>query len=1142
MDCRRALLAVILALVVPPLSPALAQIARPVADIDTTREDLTDPLFTEGFAVLGTSVFFLQDDGIHGVEIWKTDGTAAGTSLLKDVCPGACWSWPRELTVWNGALYFTAEDGVHGRELWRSDGTPAGTAMVKDLWPGLSSSDPSLLPAGGVLYLSADDGIHGRELWKTDGTAAGTQLVADIQPGPAGSDPVLLLDTGGGLLLSADDGVHGREPWLSDGTAPGTSLLLDVQPGAAGSLLTSPASFYFERETVALGGGAFLFVADDGVHGFEPWVSDGTPGGTALLKDVNPGSDSSLPHGFLRLGGRILFGAFEPSTGTELWSTDGTAAGTALVKDVDPNVDNGNIRALTAVGGEAYFASFDGTPGLSFALWKTDGTAAGTVEMAPASTAAFSIELLPVIQPFNGGVLFFGQDAAHGIELWKSDGTPAGTVLVKDVEPGPRGSIGFGDIAIAVAAGTAYFRGTTLAHGSELWKTDGTDAGTAEVKNIQALASSLRVFNGVTEAPFQSVAGKVLFAADDGATGVEPWVSDGTAAGTSLLADLAPGPDWSSPLFALPVGGTNVLGAYTGLWATDGTTAGTTQILPASIGSVYNPASALGKVFFTAEPPGTGDPGLWWTDGTAAGTAPAGGIGPAGLTPFGPLVLYSALGSSGDLYPRLWRTDGTTPGTFPLTAPNPALGGMVALSSVALFAADSPGAGTELWKTDGTLPGTGFLADLQPGPGSSAPGAFVRLGSRAVFTATDPAHGRELWASDGTAAGTALIADIQPGSGSAFGAYPTGLFALPGAPAIAGGALFFVADDGTHGRELWKTDGTAAGTGLVLDILPGAGSAEPTDLTVAAGRVFFVADDGVHGRELWVSDGTAAGTRMVADIFPGAGSPAIQGLLAVRHLVLFSADDGVHGRELWRSDGGAVGTFLVQDIAPGAEPSSPLDMIEVGANVFFAANDGVTGFEPWVVSKSDLLTTFQDVPPSYWAWNAIEALASYSLTNGCAAGSYCPDLTITRAEMAVFLGRALHGPGFVPPPATGTRFGDVPADFWAAPWIELIAADGLSNGCSSAQPLFCPTLPVTRAEMAVFLLRARHGGSYVPPPVAGTRFTDVPPDYWAAAWIEQLAAEGITNGCATGYYCPAASTNRAEAAVFLARTFNLPLP
>ncbi|HEY9420299.1 MAG TPA: PQQ-dependent sugar dehydrogenase [Thermoanaerobaculia bacterium] len=187
--------------------------------------------------------------------------------------------------------------------------------------------------------------------------------------------------------------------------------------------------------------------------------------------------------------------------------------------------------------------------------------------------------------------------------------------------------------------------------------------------------------------------------------------------------------------------------------------------------------------------------------------------------------------------------------------------------------------------------------------------------------------------------------------------------------------------------------------------------------------------------------------------------------------------------------------------------------------------------------------TFQDVQPSYWAWPQIEALFTRGITTGCSDTGFCPLSLVTRAEMAVFLVRALRGSGFTPPPAAGI-FADVPTTYWAAPWIEQLYADGITTGCASSPRRYCPEGQVTRAEMAVFLLRTKHGAGYTPPDFTTSRFADVPTSYWAHDWIEQLYTEGISTGCGASplRYCPESSIRRDEMAAFLARTLALPLP
>ncbi len=182
------------------------------------------------------------------------------------------------------------------------------------------------------------------------------------------------------------------------------------------------------------------------------------------------------------------------------------------------------------------------------------------------------------------------------------------------------------------------------------------------------------------------------------------------------------------------------------------------------------------------------------------------------------------------------------------------------------------------------------------------------------------------------------------------------------------------------------------------------------------------------------------------------------------------------------------------------------------------------------------LGRFADARPGSFAFTFIENLARSGVTGGCGGGNFCPNNPVTRAQMAVFLERGMRGSSFSPPPATGTRFLDVPANAFAAAFIEQLAADGITGGCGGGN--YCPNNLVTRAQMAVFLLRAANGAGFVPPPATGV-FADVPPGSFAANFIEQLAADGITGGCGGGNFCPGAPVTRAQMAVFLVRTFDI---
>jgi|GEM_PF-1493956 len=214
-------------------------------------------------------------------------------------------------------------------------------------------------------------------------------------------------------------------------------------------------------------------------------------------------------------------------------------------------------------------------------------------------------------------------------------------------------------------------------------------------------------------------------------------------------------------------------------------------------------------------------------------------------------------------------------------------------------------------------------------------------------------------------------------------------------------------------------------------------------------------------------------------------------------------------------------------------------VIEADNGVWWSFTTTAASACTWPAYTPPSTPTFGDVPMDASHWSSVERLANATITAGCGNGNYCPFDEVNRAQMAIFLLRARHCGSSYTPPAVGdsTGFGDVPLDASYAPWVKQLAAEGITAGCGNGN--FCPLQVVSRAQMAIFLLRARHGATYAPPAVgASTGFADVPLDASYAAWVKQLAAEGVTAGCGNGNFCPLQNVNRAQMATFMVRTFN----
>jgi hypothetical protein len=233
------------------------------------------------------------------------------------------------------------------------------------------------------------------------------------------------------------------------------------------------------------------------------------------------------------------------------------------------------------------------------------------------------------------------------------------------------------------------------------------------------------------------------------------------------------------------------------------------------------------------------------------------------------------------------------------------------------------------------------------------------------------------------------------------------------------------------------------------------------------------------------------------------------------------------------------GAPVVTGTYTGATIAIPMTGLSVAAPVDWAA-PLPTGpeFGAFIVTATLPPGEFYDVPQTDPFHDVIHTIAIDGITAGCGGGNYCPHDPVSRAQMAVFLLKSEHGASYAPPPATGSVFGDVPQSAFAADWIEQISAEGITAGCGGGD--YCPDALVSRAQMAVFLLKTYLGSSYVPPPATGLVFADVTTTTFAADWIERLAALGITSGCGGGNYCPDDPVSRAEMAAFLVLTFHLP--
>ena len=821
-----------------------------VKDINTSKD--ASPYnfnfnYTPAFAVLNKVVYYTADDGIHGSELWRSDGTEEGTYLVKDINPGSASGNAYYIIVFKSKLYFMAYAPETGYELYRSDGTDAGTILLKDIVPGSGSSQPYHFTAmNNSLHFTTIGAYNVSQLWKTDGTAAGTVMVTDIYSAYSASGIGQLINANNVLFFTAYNYAYGRELWRSDGTAGGTYMLKDINIANNNNYSdwNGPANLTAYNSKL-------YFSANDGYNRML-WQSDGTTAGTTvapygngiILTSNNYGVYQDQPFAIAK--NSLFFSGYYYTTGTELYKYNpANTAGIVLVKDiatadVSLGIITENIRSMNDT---VYFLVPDFT-GTTYELWKSAGTAANTklVKALPGYANSYSMNVA------GNNLYFTTASPEYGYEPWISNGSTAGTKLLKDVNTGAAGS---GPGIYTLCNNKVYFSAYAASSGTELWITNGTTGGTKLVKNINTAATASGVPFSNYQNRFATVLSndKIVFNAYTRTTGYELWKSNGTAAGTTLVKDIIPGENSGYP-------------------------------------ELY--ASKNGKAYFMASD-STGEC-IYMTDGTSAGTKKLGNtssyIYDIKVADNG-TVFYSVYNNSYEL----WRTDSS--GTNFRLRTNIGSVSIGVAGNLCYFTAPS-NYGYELWKSNGTLSGTNLLADIFPGSGSSSPGNFIAFNNKILFTAYNGVASY-LCMSNGTTTGTKLLtSSISPNFNAG--------------TAMLNGKLYFNAYESTLGYELYSTDGTAEGTGLVKDIYAGSSNSYPQQLTLVGNTIYFQAADATNYNALWKTNGTAAGTKLVKTSPNADGNFYIGNLTSAAGKLYFTFNQA-----LWSSDGTTAGTTTVSD-------------------------------------------------------------------------------------------------------------------------------------------------------------------------------------------------------------------------------------
>jgi ELWxxDGT repeat protein len=803
---------------------------------------------------------------------------------------------------------------------------------------------------GGFYFCALTE--SGPGFWRTDGTAGATTLVSD-KFAPSSMYEFL------GNLYFVDRFTNNLYRFISD-----TEQIVLIKEFSTALIFTEL-------------NGNLLLVASDGVSGNELWITDGTSGGTFILKDINVGSRGSgietAAGRFAKLDNKLFFVADDFVNGEELWVTEGTQESTNMVADIRSGFAGSDPRELRQFGNQLIFFASDGSVGPR--LWISDGSSSGTTKIKPSGATLDSYSCpegrLIVL---DDKVLFCAGFSPQGAELWIIDGTTGGTVLLKDLNPSGSSSPSF----LMEIGSNAFFIATV--DNEELWVTDGSDQGTIQLTAREDI--SLRDIY-----PIGSLGAEMIFVAEMEDVGVGLWVTDVGNSAVTLIKDLDPSSNRFIPIPSpFTSSDTELIGSSgfssyfivdadydkpTTLWKTDGTSSGTVELgsfpridsFNRSLDSEIRYFSGFDDiVFFGADDPNSANIGRMWVDAdnvleVLREFVPSNEVGTrsssvSNMVQYGDAFFF--LTNTVEDFGAglsLWRSGGTSDTTFRLMD----LCDLSCQFEDAEIQATSNGVfvlveNQDLWFSDGSKEGTQLLKQVGDPEFSiiNKASKLTSFNDTLIFVGWDSENGEELWKSDGTTEGTMIVKDINPGSGGSFRA---GRLENLTNFVVLNDNLFFVADDGVSGPELWRSGGTEQSTTIVKDIFTfGDFGSYPQDLTVLNDSLLFSAFDLENGYELWTSNGEDGNATLVKDIEPSEFTVTVNRLVCettanieicrfrdveeerpysslpkslkvLNNKAIFWAYTKAAGYELWVTDGTSSGTQILKSLSPGVASS-----------------------------------------------------------------------------------------------------------------------------------------------------------------------------------------------------------------------------